>query len=79
MRLERNLRGGPRVILSHRNILALLHKVGWEESARTISGDGAEVMVEPDDIHYRDREPGEMHPKTEEFIKDLTLEGAKEK
>ena len=70
------------VTLSRRNLLALLHKLEMEGSARTlISSDcppGLELVVraEDDEVHYQDRDepPGPMHPKTEAFIR--SREGA---
>lgn len=68
---------GIEVTLSRRNILALLHKLDWEGSERTIekvcSGHGGERMIltlvaEEDDEHYGDDEPGVMHTATESFI-----------
>lgn len=72
------------VTLSRRNLLALLHKVDWPGSARTIVNndcywnglpiDGLTLVlrVEDDDEHYRRRAepPGHMHPRTEVFILD---------
>lgn len=62
------------IILSERNILSLLHKLGKEGSARTIVKEGEEwdlmVSVERDEEHYREGEsPGFMTPDTEEFIR----------
>lgn len=62
------------VTLSRRNLLALLHKLDMEGSARTIQceiGDVAllQVRAEDDAEHYADREPaGDMHPDTERYI-----------
>lgn len=59
------------LVLSERNLLAMLAKVNDSESARTIqrfSDDGSMLFVvraEPNDQHYGDRVPGEMHPRTE--------------
>lgn len=72
------LRHTVKIALSKRNLLALLHKVDSEESARTLIKDDVfeggsrvrlVVVAEPDDVHYRDREPGRMHPDSEAFIK----------
>ena len=64
--------GEIEVTLSRRNLLALLHKLDWEDSERTIakSQDGILVtlVVEEDDEHYGDGEFGIMHPETERFI-----------
>ena len=58
------------IILSRRNLLALLHKLEMEGSARTIIHTGWKVVVEEDGVHYigRPEPPGPMHPSTEEFI-----------
>lgn len=65
------------IILSKRNLLALLTKLEREESKKTImtnnfyDGEGNEidgmvvVTAEKDDVHYEGREPGPMHPETE--------------
>lgn len=71
------------VTLSRRNLLSLLHKIdGMENSAGTLVSfncfvDGEQdmshtvwVKIEPDEVHYADREPGLMHPETEEFLKN---------
>lgn len=68
---------GIEITLSRRNILALLHKLDWEDSERTLekicdNGKGRKLITlvaEEDDDHYGDDIPGEMHPKTENFIK----------
>jgi AMMECR1 domain-containing protein len=71
------------VALSRRNLLALLSKLDWPESARTIVNsdcyrDGRPVddvvlvlRAEDDDEHYARRAdpPGLMHPVTEVFIR----------
>jgi len=60
--------------LSRRNLLALLHKLDWENSERTIqkhlypSEILLTVVAEDDDEHYGDREAGSMHEETERFI-----------
>lgn len=65
------------VVLSKRNLLALLAKVDDTDSAKTIirdcrgefdGGMALVLQVEPDEVHYKDRKPGLMHPKTEGFI-----------
>jgi hypothetical protein len=72
------------VVLSRRNLLALLHKLDMPGSARMITNNDVRVngervmnttihiMCENDDEHYakRDEPPGEMHPDTEEFIQN---------
>lgn len=77
----------PRLTLSKRNLLALLHKLEMEGSARTlqttnwyymdkrVDGHVMEVCVEPDDEHYRERTPGPMHISTERFIKTMEESG----
>lgn len=71
-----------RIVLSRRNLLALLHKLDMPGSARTIEGhyiyvdgillpaDGAFlVSSEDDEEHYAGRVPaGIMHQETEMFI-----------
>lgn len=63
-----------RVVLSKRNLLALLHKLEMPHSARTIcksTDDGfLEVRVEDDSTHYGEDLPGIMHPETEAFIEN---------
>lgn len=62
------------VILSKRNLLALLHKVDLPEgqSHRTLMRDTEEgtiiVTAEPDADHYTNRTPGEVTPDTQDFI-----------
>lgn len=64
---------GPvtRVILSRRNLLALLAKMdGYPpDSGCSIEGgsdaQGYVISAEEDNIHYRDRPAGRMHPVTE--------------
>lgn len=65
------------IVLSRRNLLALLHKLDMPGSQRTIIGraDGVAVIVrsEDDEVHYAHpsrvgEAPGEMHPATESFI-----------
>lgn len=61
------------VTLSRRNLLALLHKLDWEGSERTIqklADDGMilTVVAEDNDEHYGDGEAGVMHDETERFI-----------
>jgi hypothetical protein len=72
---------GFRVTLSKRNLLALLSKLDWPESKRTLvagvtprddnpRGFMVAVSAESDEEHYRDRiAPGEMHPRTEAAIR----------
>lgn len=58
--------------LSRRNLLALLHKLEWEGSARTIqktiNGIILTVVAEDNNEHYGDEEAGIMHDETESFI-----------
>lgn len=65
-----------RVTLSRRNLLALLTKLDWPVSARTIERDFGDfvlaVTAEEDADHYRDRSPGPMHPQTERDIRPKT-------
>jgi hypothetical protein len=81
MKLQLNTLGHPQepvigeveITLSRRNLLALLHKLDWEGSARTIQkmvGGGVvlTVVAEDDDEHYGDDGAGVMHDETERFI-----------
>lgn len=73
MRLDQTPLGEIKIALSRRNILALLHKLDWEGSARTIqkecdNGMLLTLVAEDDDEHYGDDEPGIMHDVTEQFI-----------
>lgn len=85
MRLDLREDGVVLVTLSRRNVLSLLSKLSQPASARTIVMRGAYVYgvlyedlflavhVEPDDVHYADREPpGEMSPETEAFVRTHT-------
>lgn len=72
MRLKRTA-AEIEVTLSRRNILALLHKLDWEGSERTIqkrADDGMilTVVAEDNDEHYGDDAAGVMHDETERFI-----------
>lgn len=67
------------VVVSRRNVLALLHKLDMEGSARTLVKDDPTgrliLQVEDDQEHYATRPegaPGEMHPATETFIQSRT-------
>lgn len=79
MRLELD-EDSVKVVLSKRNLLALLAKVDDPDSAKTIfmesAADGKTlwVRVEPDIVHYEDRPygPGRMHHKAEKFIEEVT-------
>lgn len=56
------------VILSERNLRALLSKVQRPDSQRTLIKSEAEngtliVKAEPDDEHYAGRKPGIVHPR----------------
>lgn len=77
--------GVVRVTLSERNLLALLVMLHQPWSRCTISGryayhDGEllddvvlVVRSEPDELHYKGREPpGAMHPATEAYLAALT-------
>lgn len=62
-----------KVTLSRRNLLALLHKLDWEGSERTIQkltddGTTLTVIAENNDEHYGDSVAGTMHDETEQFI-----------
>jgi hypothetical protein len=66
------------VVLSRKNLLTGLHKLGMEGSARTIYSTtaGPKVLIlqfEEDEEHYNHssrevKAPGVMHPETEQFI-----------
>ena len=67
------------VVLSRRNVLALLHKLDMPGSARMIVGNGIALRVEDDSEHYKDRVPaGKMHPETEAFIQSHVPKGKPE-
>ncbi len=61
--------------LSQRNLLTLLHKLEVPGSAATLNKptpDGYVLIhAVPDEVAYRDREPGPMSPDTEQFIKEM--------
>jgi hypothetical protein len=62
------------VALSQRNLLSLLHKLQMPGSVcAVIKGDGTVLVAEPDELHYRGRTPGEMHPETEKFVAEMEL------
>lgn len=63
------------IVLSRRNLLALLAKLDDPMSSRTLIGPGncAAVRAEEDSVHYahesrKGNGPGRMHPDVEEFI-----------
>lgn len=72
------------VVLSRRNLLALLHKLDMPGSLRTLTNSDVEIegeyaegfvfclQAESDGEHYAKRPdaPGAMHPLTEGFIYD---------
>lgn len=62
---------GVHIYLSRRNLLALLAKLdGYPEGGKlTIVKDGLMVTAEEDDVHYRERVPGVMHPETEKRMR----------
>jgi len=64
-----------RVILSRRNLLALLTKLDMPGSQRTIYKDSVYVTAEDDVKHYGDRQPGPMHPMTETMVLQVDGEG----
>lgn len=81
MRVDLTANGVVLVRLSRRNVLALLSKLEQPGSAGMLAQQGAyvngfyheafllAVYVEPDELHYADREPpGVMSPQTEAFI-----------
>lgn len=72
MRLERLSQSHLRLVLSERNLRALLSKLSMPDSACTIQMDDGSEMVsvssESNDQHYVNRVPGHMHPVTEKDI-----------
>ena len=81
MRLDLHENGVVLVRLSRRTLLSLLSKLEQPASARTLVTRRAYVdglvcddrllvvQVEPDAVHYADREPpGPMSPQTEAFL-----------
>lgn len=61
------------IVLSERNLLTLLYKLGVEGSQRTlikrVSGQhDLAVKVEHDAVHYQEEAPGPMRPEIERFI-----------
>jgi len=77
VRWDEDERGRPRIVLSRRNLLALLAKLDGHppDSACAIAGGHGygekyyEVKVEPDEVHYRDRPaPGQMIAETERAL-----------
>lgn len=75
MKIERLSPTRVRVELSERNLRTLLNKLKREDSFRTLESydpgesDGDELLVQVtavrDSEHYRDREPGPVHPDDE--------------
>ena len=60
------------VALSKRNLLTLLVKLYQPESSRTlIKPDGTVIMAESDEVHYKGRKPGAMHPETERLMQKI--------
>jgi len=60
------------VTLSRRNLLSLLHKLEMRGSACTIIKSGGIVVhCQSDEECYAGREPGPMHPDTEEFVREM--------
>lgn len=61
------------VVLSKRNLLTLLAKLERPESKKTLCRITKQgflfVRAEADETHYKNRKPGEMHPKEEAFLK----------
>lgn len=70
MRIETGDDGVVVLTLSRRNLRALLSKLDWPESARTLVSPDRDFIVraEEDDVHYAGRTPGPMHPRTEAEI-----------
>lgn len=71
---------GNVLVLSRRNLLALLHKLDMPGSKRTIvkclpvqgKTTLVEIRAEEDQGHYEElgHTPGKMHPLTEKYIKE---------
>jgi len=65
---------GVEVVLSRRNLLALLAKLDdypTQSTCTILGGDdafGLTLRVEDDAVHYADRQAGAMHPDTEAEI-----------
>lgn len=64
------------VVLSEKNLLALLTKIKTDWSACTIvkgedNGQHLIVRGERDEVHYAARPAGVMHPVTEQEIRDI--------
>lgn len=84
MRIDEN----GTIVLSRRNLLALLHKLDKPGSARTITKltptGFITVTAEDNDVHYAGDKPGVMTADTEAYIaahspvKDLNLNSFKE-
>lgn len=72
MRIDNN----GHIVLSRRNLLALLHKLDKSGSSRTLvkSCDNGVLIVraEDDSEHYGDKKPGQMTSDTENFIASMT-------
>jgi hypothetical protein len=70
------------VVLSRRNVLALLDKLGQPESTRTIGSEDCPedmelvVRIEDDEDHYsgRGQPPGQLEPRTADFLDDRATE-----
>lgn len=77
MRIEQ-YNGLLRIVLSERNLRALLSKLALPDSACTIAKDGIYVSAEPDDQHYVGRTPGPMHPVTEATLCSSPLDKCSE-
>ena len=73
--------GTVRVTLSERNLLALFAKLHDPDSICTIYNtkevNGVPttliLVAEEDDVHYGDRKPGLMAPKTEKIIQKIQV------
>ena len=66
-----------RVVLSRRNLRALLAKLDIEDSKRALFTTDRHnrlviVSAEDDDVHYVHREPGPLHPATEAVLKQAS-------
>lgn len=64
------------VSVSRRNLLTLLYKLDKDPTSRCtleITGDAGflSVKAEKDEVHYKDREPGRMHPDIETYMRQF--------
>ena len=67
------------IVLSERNLLTLLNKLDrYDESSCTIIKPcGTAIRVEPDEVHYGDRQPGVIHPLDDPALRPPPLRGGR--